>query len=571
MININTYIDIHAYRQGGWINGEIILVSDLDGSPKLYEFKDDEFKVLTPDLDRVTGYRKDLKNKIIFPIHDVNGNERWYITGIDIYKGEKLFTLGDGKSINIPGEAYEEEKIIPYATNRSDPRLFEVYIYNYGTGEEYKIFGPYENIYPIQISPDGDKLVISMSNATWEQNIYVVDVETGEVIDSIEYPDTHFSSIQWIDNEKLYLVTDYNSDKRYIAEYTLNTSFEKILEEEYEIEMMKYRDGNLIYSVNVSGDSVIKIDDEEIKKPKGVLAYIDVDGEPLFSLNTVRYGESIWILKDGKLEPIKYCDKFNELANHLSEPKIYKTIASDGLEIESLVYKAKDSRGTIIYPHGGPESQSRPIYNPLIQVLVNNGYTVVQPNYRGSTGYGKRFRHLDDRRNRERSLKDIVEVLYDLSQKGVIEKDKTAVIGGSYGGFATLYLITHYPDLWRAAVSVVGISNLETFLRNTGPWRRRLREREYGSLDNDLDFLRKISPIYYIDRIVAPLLLIHGRNDPRVPVEESIQIYEKLKSLNRDVDIHIFEDEGHGVAKHRNRVIYIKLILDWISKYMNSI
>ena len=117
---------------------------------------------------------------------------------------------------------------------------------------------------------------------------------------------------------------------------------------------------------------------------------------------------------------------------------------------------------------------------------------------------------------------------------------------------------------------MVGISNLETFLKNTGPWRRKIREKEYGSLDEDLDFLRKISPIHYIDRIEAPLLLIHGRNDPRVPVEESIQIHDELKKMGKEVGIHIFEDEGHGVAKLKNRIVYIDLIVKWLSKYIRD-
>lgn len=567
---IDEFIKVHAYRQAEWTEEGILLISDLDGAPKLYWMKNGELENLSPELDRVIGYRKDIDNKIVFIVHDIGGNERWYITGLDLTRKERLFSIGDGKSINIPGKPYTKGRILPYSTNRNDPRQFEIYIYNYRDMIEYKVFGPSENIYAGEISQDGRKLVIIKSIMTWWQHAYFLDIETGEVIDSIEYPDTHLSNIQWIDDEKLYLITDYKADKCYVAEYTLNGNLEKIREEPYEIELLKHKNGKLIYSMNVSGNSVLKIDDEEVNKPLGVVTHIDVDKELLFSIHTITYGESIWRLEGAELKPVKYCKKLDNLRKYLVEPEVHKTIASDGLEIESLVYKADKARGAVIYPHGGPESQSRPIYNPVIQTLVNRGFTVVQPNYRGSTGYGKEFRHMDDRRKRERSLQDIVEVLEDLSEKGIIDKDRVAVMGGSYGGFATLYLITHYPKLWKAAISVVGISNLETFLRNTGPWRRKMREMEYGSLEEDIDFLRKISPIYYIDRIEAPLLLIHGRNDPRVPVEESIQIHDKLKKMGKKVAIYVFDDEGHGITKLKNKIIFIDLMLKWLSKYLNG-
>jgi len=567
---IDEFIKVHAYRQAEWINNAIILISDLDGAPKLYHMKNNELKNISPDLDRVIGYRKDLENGIVFMVHDVGGNERWYITALDLSKNEKLFSIGDNNSINIPGIPNSRWNLLPYTTNRNDPREFEIFIYNYKENTEHKVFGPSENIYAGEISPDGKKLVIIKNIMTWEQHIYFLDIESGEVIDSIESPDTHLSNIHWIDSESLYLVTDYNEDKRYIAKYTLNGEMEKVVEEKYEIEMMKHRNGKMVYTLNVSGDNILKIDGQEIRKPMGVVTHMDVDRELIFSIHTVKYGESIWKLENGELKLVKYCKKLDKLSRYIIEPKVFRTVASDGLELESLLYIPEKPRGAVIHPHGGPESQSRPVYNPVIQILVNKGFTIVQPNYRGSTGYGKEFRHMDDKRKRERSLKDIVEVLEDLSRRGVINKEKVAIMGGSYGGFATLYLITHYPNLWRAAISVVGISNLETFLRNTGPWRRRIREMEYGSLEEDLEFLRKISPIYYIDRIETPLLLIHGRNDPRVPVGESIQIYNKLKNLGREADIYIFEDEGHGITKLKNKIIYIDLIVNWLSKYIRD-
>ena len=567
------FMKVHFYRDAEIFNGEILFISDLEGKPNLYTYRDGEFINLTRGYDRIGGYRKDTKLKVILLIHDIGGNERWRIKGIKYLDGstEDLFEIGDGVSINIPSRINGDRGIFAYASNRRNPSLFDTYIYHLRDGEERLIFEGSPNTYPISFSPKGDILAVIKSSGTWEQILYFIDTEDGALIDSFIHEDTHISNIEWVDNDRIYMITDYDSDSRYIAEYTIGGGIEEIWKADGEIELFKIFNDNLIYTVNISGDSKLYIGEDEISKPLGVVTHIDVDKSIVISLNTVRYGESIWILDNDKLKPLKYCNILEEIGGYIVEPSVVRSRMSDGLYVESLIYRSRKENGYIFIPHGGPESQSRPIFNPLIQILINRGYTVIQPNYRGSTGYGKLFRHLDDKRRRERSLKDIVDVLYDLKSRKLIGDGPVGILGGSYGGFATLYLITHYPDLWKAAVSVVGISNLETFLKNTGPWRKRLREREYGSLEEDIEFLRKISPIYYIDNIKAPLLLIHGRNDSRVPVEESIQIYNRLKELGREVDIHIFEDEGHGITKIENRKVYIERVLDWFTRYLRDI
>ena len=198
--------------------------------------------------------------------------------------------------------------------------------------------------------------------------------------------------------------------------------------------------------------------------------------------------------------------------------------------------------------HGGPESQRRPIWSAAIQYLAGRGYAVLAPNVRGSTGYGKAYSHLDDVRLRMDSVRDLAHAVEWLRANGA-DPRRIAVMGGSYGGFMVLSAITTYPDLWAAAVDIVGIANFVTFLENTGAWRRALREAEYGSLERDRDFLEEISPIHHVERITAPLMVMHGANDPRVPVGEAEQIVETLRQRGRAVEYLRFEDEGHGLIK----------------------
>ena len=194
------------------------------------------------------------------------------------------------------------------------------------------------------------------------------------------------------------------------------------------------------------------------------------------------------------------------------------------------------------------------MYDPLIQYLVGQGFNVAAPNIRGSIGYGKTFHHLDDVEKRLDSIKDIACLAQHLLDTRKVKSGKLGIMGGSYGGYATLCAIAHYPELWSAAIDIVGMSNLETFLENTAPYRRSHRESEYGSLEHHRDILRNVSPIHVAHRITAPLMVIHGANDPRVPVSEAEQIVKNLEDRGVAVKYLCYHDEGHGIMKLSNKL-----------------
>ena len=202
--------------------------------------------------------------------------------------------------------------------------------------------------------------------------------------------------------------------------------------------------------------------------------------------------------------------------------------------------------------HGNP-AQERVGFNPLYQFLLASGYAVAAPNVRGSSGYGKTYMGLDDVRLRMDSVRDLEAVGRWIAGRHDLEGSRMALFGGSYGGFMVLAGLATSPDLWAAGVDIVGIANYVTFLENTGDYRRALREAEYGSLEHDREFLESISPTSMVDDIVAPLLVIHGANDPRVPLGEATQIVDRLRELGRTVDLMVFDDEGHGLVKLPNR------------------
>jgi dipeptidyl aminopeptidase/acylaminoacyl peptidase len=259
----------------------------------------------------------------------------------------------------------------------------------------------------------------------------------------------------------------------------------------------------------------------------------------------------------------------------LVEPSLVHYPAFDGRPIPGFYYKPPTHSGgklpVIVSVHGGPEGQSRPSFNAVTAYFVQRGYAVFAPNVRGSTGYGREFTHLDDVEKRMDSVADLKSAVEWLVAHGGADPKRVAVMGGSYGGFMTLAAITEYPDLWAAAVDIVGIGNFVTFLERTSAYRRKHRETEYGSLEHHRDVLERISPIHKVDRITAPMLVIHGANDPRVPVFEAEQMVQTLKARQHPVEYLRFEDEGHGIVKLVNKIVAYGAIGDFLDKYLASL
>jgi len=222
----------------------------------------------------------------------------------------------------------------------------------------------------------------------------------------------------------------------------------------------------------------------------------------------------------------------------------------DGLRIPALLYRVDDRpRPTVVYFHGGPESQMRGNYLPLFHLLHAAGMNVFAPNVRGSTGYGIDYFSLDDKALRWNAVRDGCEAARYLRQSGIATT--VGVMGRSYGGFMTLAVLVEAPELWDAAVEFVGIADWHTFFQNTSPWRRAMRAAEYGDPDGaEAEVLREISPLRQAHKIKTPLLIIHGRNDVRVPVGEA----EQIARTARETELMVFEDEGHGIIRHSNMV-----------------
>jgi len=209
--------------------------------------------------------------------------------------------------------------------------------------------------------------------------------------------------------------------------------------------------------------------------------------------------------------------------------------------------------------HGGPEGQSTAGFDPAAQAFVDAGFIYVEPNVRGSDGYGKTWLHADDGPKRLAVITDIEDASKYIRATWTDggKAPKIGIYGGSYGGYSTLVGMTMFAGAYDAGVEIVGFSNIVTFLQNTAPYRRPLRISEYGDPDKDREALLKLSPITYIDRVSAPMLLMQGANDPRVPVGEAVQIYRALEAKKLPAKLYVFADEGHGAQKRENQALML--------------
>ncbi|MBV8757134.1 MAG: S9 family peptidase [Deltaproteobacteria bacterium] len=247
--------------------------------------------------------------------------------------------------------------------------------------------------------------------------------------------------------------------------------------------------------------------------------------------------------------------------------------ARDGTKIPMFVRRPAKCDGpcpVIVSVHGGPEGQAEPGFEPIAQLYTEAGFVIVEPNVRGSTGYGKAWEHADDGAKRL----DVITDLEDLSRyvRTAWAKDgvapKIGILGGSYGGYSTLMALTYFAGDFDAGVADHFVSNLRTFLLNTAPYRRILRISEYGDPVKDAAVLEKLSPITYVAKLKAPLLLFQGVNDPRTPVGEALQLHDELAARNVPAQLILFPDEGHGSVKRSNIVLQIGHTIAFFERYL---
>ncbi len=522
----------------------------------------------------------------------------------------QLYTLkGDGSTLKEL--TYEPEAIhtsaawapdgtrIAFSSNERDRRYFDVYEYAVEHGTTRQLLRQDGNNYVGRYAPDGEQVLVSRYETNMRNQLLLVNTITGEsrvlTPEVVEGPALHAFAAWSADKSGLYLLS--NRDRQFLSLAWLDLATNELRylrEDNWDAEGLALTDDGrrMALVTNEDGYSRLELFDVstgwETRRtlaaphaalPRGVLREISWsrDGSRLaFTIDSADDASDVWVwdVERRVLWRATRSALGGIPQTAFVAPSLVRYPTFDGREIPAFLYLPRntESQGlpVVVYVHGGPESQSRPIFNPVIQYLVASGYAVFVPNVRGSTGYGYKYQSLDDVRLRMDSVKDLQYAVFYLRESGIADARRIAVMGGSYGGFMVLSALTTYPDLWAAGVDIVGIANFVTFLENTGPWRRKLRESEYGSLERDREFLEQISPIRSVDRIAAPLFVVHGANDPRVPVGEAEQIVAALRARDVPVEYLRFADEGHGLVKRANRLIAYPAIARFLDAYVRD-
>ncbi len=250
--------------------------------------------------------------------------------------------------------------------------------------------------------------------------------------------------------------------------------------------------------------------------------------------------------------------------------------ARDGLEIHgylTLPLGGEVPLSMVLLVHGGPWARDTWGYNPVVQWLANRGYGVLQVNFRGSTGYGKNFLNAGNRQWAATMHDDLIDAVSWLVEQGIAHPEKIAIMGGSYGGYATLVGLTFTPDVFACGVDIVGPSNLITLLQSIPPYWKPLMARlqhRVGNLETEEEFLRSRSPLFFVDQIEKPLLIGQGANDPRVKQAESEQIVAAMRQAGKPVQYVLYTDEGHGFARPENRLHFYALAEQFLAQYLGG-
>jgi dipeptidyl aminopeptidase/acylaminoacyl peptidase len=419
-------------------------------------------------------------------------------------------------------------------------------------------------------SPDGRALLVMRVQANTDQDLFIVDPDSG-AMRHLTAHDGDVSNVPagWLADGRPLGMTDAGREHLYLAAYDATTGAREIIDApDWDVELAaSSTDGrSQIWSVNEDGYSTLRwrrdgkrageralrgVCDDLIVSADGSLAAYhrtSATDAPQLCVLDLRTGDARVVF-----EPARTVG-----SSDLVEPELIRIKAADG-EIPCFVFRPKTATGrtpAVLYPHGGPEGQSRPGFPDrmaYLQALIDRGITLVVPNIHGSTGYGLSWQKAIHRDWGGIDARDLRAVADWMAADAHIDPKRLAVYGGSYGGFATLVCVTTMPDRWKCAVDVFGVANLVTMIEHAQPNWRRFLKLWIGDLETDRAKLVERSPINHMDQVRCPMLVVQGTNDPRVPKEESDQVVERLRARGVPVEYMVFEDEGHGFTKRANQ------------------
>lgn len=527
--------------------------------------------------------------------YDKGGNENSHLYVRELNGSERDLTPGDKTKANFHGWSYDR-KAFYFSTNGRDPKFFDVYEMPIAELKPTLIFKNDVGYDFADISNDKKYIAFHKSGKTTaDGDVYLYEVSSQEMKNLTEHQGEVNNVPTSFDPESknLYFLTDDGSEFTYACRFDLASGKREVVERaSWDITSVSFsRSGKYrVISANEDGRTDVRLiatatgnPVELAKLPHGDITGVNIaDSEKklAFYHNGTTSPNNLFAFDLASRSVKKLTSSLSPDINpaDLVEGKVIRYKSFDGLEVPAILYQPHQANPAnkvpaLVHVHGGPGGQARLTYNAVIQFLVNHGYCVLDVNNRGSSGYGKSFFKADDQKHGREPLWDCVEAKSYLRSLPYVDGDKIGIMGGSYGGYMVLAALTFKPEEFSVGVDIFGVANWVRTLQSIPPYwesERKALYAEIGDPTTQLDMLREVSPLFHADKITKPLIVLQGKNDPRVLKAESDEIVEAIKKKGGVVDYVVFDNEGHGFTKKENEIRAYKAILDFLDKYLKG-
>jgi dipeptidyl aminopeptidase/acylaminoacyl peptidase len=575
----------------------VLISTRFAETPQLHlvSMPDGERRQLTffEDAVRIGRFHPKGGDYIVF-MKDIGGGEWYQLYRLDLAAGD-ITLLTDGKSRNRLGPWSNGGDQIAYTSTRRTGKDTDLWLMNPAEPKSDHLLTKLEGggWEPLDWSPDDKQILLLEELSINESYLWLVNASTGEKTpftprdakEKVSYGQAQFSK----DGKGIYVTTDKDSEFHRLAYVSLSSKEHTYLTSEIPWDVQTFdlsHDGQRIaFVTNENGESVLRDFATTSKAQRVTKLPPGVIGSVLWHRNSRDLAFSMTNAKDpgdvysfdavtGKVQ--RWTNSETAVpTKDFPDAQLVKWKSFDGKMISGFLYrppsKFTGKRPVLVVIHGGPEGQSVPFFLGRSNYFLNEmGIALIYPNVRGSTGYGKTFTLLDNGFQREDTYKDINSLFDWIATQPDLDASRMAVTGGSYGGHMTLAVSTFYSDRIRCSIDIVGMSNLVTFLEHTESYRRDLRRVEYGDERDPKmrEFLERIAPMHNTDKIKKPMLVVAGKNDPRVPVSESEQIVAALKNAGTPVWYIMAKDEGHGFQKKPNQDYQFYASVEFLQEFL---
>ncbi|TRO93718.1 S9 family peptidase [Glycocaulis profundi] len=517
--------------------------------------------------------------------NDGNEQEAYFRISLDGLEESRVLDAERG-AFRTFGEVLRDGRRIVYASTERTGLHYDMYVMDLETGEREMVFEGEYAFWPHPVSPDGRWLIMSERVGEDSNNLYLLDIDSGETRTVYE-PEPRANSTDggfaWApDGSGFHLATNQDREFAALAFYSLESGETEIIEEaEFDIQNVNRcgPDGRfLIWTTNEDG--FIRLHGRDLQDGSD-LAIPELDegvytvscegesGKATIRVNGWRTpGElSVWDVASGETTVVWAANLAGLDPERLVRPESVRMTARDGVELQGLLYlpredaRTEDGPPPVVFDvHGGPTAQSVVGFEGPAQYLLNRGIAVFKPNVRGSTGFGRTYTTLDDRENRLDSIADLVDMLAFLREDGRVDADRAAVKGGSYGGYAVNAVLATFPGEFVAGASLYGVADWVSALEVASPSLKASDRIEYGDISEPewREFYEENSPINQADQITVPVLYSHGVQDPRIDVYETEVMVRTLRENGVRADYIRIPDEGHGWRRLSNRLFYFR-------------